>query len=444
MKTCTTYLTTGYRLLGFVISSLDFMKITRNYDAYTCKKMFTQKSCLPVSTPRKRKRSDKSQLSEEGEISNNVAPDGSIPVENDGDNVNDDNDDDYPYDIDEEDDISSTEINATTYLYRVREEARRLPDIWTSTTIKTSSTTSTTISAQVPTSSRKSKQTSTGTNNLALGSISSLQYLMSHRTKIYPPPTSSHLPVSTKRWVDETLSQFSQLRLYIEQCKAVSDGHDVKVERQPVPPMKEYMSWYTFCIGHQHGYPNNIEDNPRQDDTTLLTPIPTKVTPAWEVNLPSSGHGYTPTVRLLRQMDQVMVRRVLCHLTKYVDTVLDTHRSNSCYMWLYALLARLERPIHRDDAVTLYTLLKSLTLLRRNIPVSTLSIQDVTSPSMGRLDDNPLTESTLDMNPSNVSLVDLSKDRQFLATLNTLIAIVGIYFEQGGTYTQVMEVQPPG
>jgi len=97
-----------------------------------------------------------------------------------------------------------------------------------------------------------------------------------------------------------------------------------------------------------------------------------------------------------------MVRRILGHLTYYCETSNASRLLPRHAFWLYALMARLERPIHRDDAVSLYSLLKSLTSKRANIAAT---------------------------------------NRNEIATFNVLIAVVGIYFEQGGGYANVMEVE---
>ena len=64
-------------------------------------------------------------------------------------------------------------------------------------------------------------------------------------------------------------------------------------------------------------------------------------------------------MQLLCQMDQVMVRRVLSHYTHFVH-VGEVCINKQLSKWIYALLARLEKPIHRDDAAVLFSLLKDL------------------------------------------------------------------------------------
>jgi gem associated protein 2 len=399
--------------------------------------MFTQKPCLPVSTPRKRKRQAQSHTLETTSDENHSTLGEDDDVACDGDRGKD-------VDSNDEIDDSDTETDAASYLYSVREEARLLPDIWTARTpsiIDGQQIASSKLSfppskaSSVILSDSKRRKDNTSVANLTLGSMVSLQYLTSHRTKIYPPPTVSHIPQAKKAWVDQTLADFSKLRLYLEHCKGIKD--DIPSERQPVPPMKDFMAWYTFCIGRHHVFPRDDADI----SSTVTQCTQVAPTPAWEVNLPPNGHGYTPSVRLLLQMDQVMVRRVLFHLTSYVDHVSSDNRQNGCFVWIYALFARLERPIHRDDAVTLFSLLKRLTLLRFQIPESALLEEPVDTESLKQSTTNDKVTPN-DDNIDNEPFGTLN-DRQYLAILNTLIAIIGVYFEQGGNYSQIMEVPLP-
>ena len=184
--------------------------------------------------------------------------------------------------------------------------------------------------------------------------------------------------------------------------------------RIPLPPMKDRSSWHIFCVGldeasgnsgayfgdeYECGYDNVAkqqgEQKEKKDNCLLTEELPS----CWRMNLPSDG--YEPTVRLLLQMDQVMIRRVISHLTHYIHfgwSIMTGRRAE----WIYALLTRLEKPIHRDDSAVLFGLLKDLTLARSKI------------------------------------LVPGNKDRISLAKLNVLIVIIGVYFEQGGDLSRFM------
>ena len=60
-------------------------------------------------------------------------------------------------------------------------------------------------------------------------------------------------------------------------------------------------------------------------------------------------------------------------------------------------MARLENPVHRDDAAVLFGMVKTLTASRSKLTVN-----------------------------------DVVENRKVLAKLNTLILVIGVYFGQGG------------
>ena len=307
--------------------------------------MSLQKPCLPVSHGRRRKRDDDETTT---------------------DNLFDDID----------------ALDAATYLRRVQEQARRLPEVFESS------------SEKPPEKKRCTVPGGSDHQRVTIGSAASLQCLLV-LSGIEPPPTAGHAPDA--RWVDQTcLASFSRLRDYLEQCRGQGVGG--REGRVPVPPMKDRSGWYVFCVGPDNAAAASSGDAVGGGDGD------DREAPAWRQNVPVSG--YAPTVSLLLQLDQVMVRRVLGHLTHYCCRGDDSGRTiiQQLAPWLYALLARLEQPIHRDDAVTLYSLLKALGSAR----ASTTAAEEY---------------------------------QREIAALNVLIAVVGIYFEQGGGYADLMEVK---
>jgi hypothetical protein len=245
----------------------------------------------------------------------------------------------------EEDDKMSFEnvemMDAMEYLAAVVKEAEALPEFLTSSSVSPASNKGYDVRAshsdQVPIE----------------GSAASLRYLISARTSIVPPPSRFHCP--PVEWVHGTLANFSSLRQYIQECGEKGVGGK-ETDRVPVPAMKDQAGWLSFCDQHP------------------------------------------PRVQLLLQMDQVMVRRVLEH---FAETAESPELSEQVTSWIYGLLARLERPLHGDDAATLYGMLKGLTFSR--------------------------------------SKLELPSDHQELARLNILIALIGLYFEQGGGFHNLFE-----
>jgi Survival motor neuron (SMN) interacting protein 1 (SIP1) len=251
-------------------------------------------------------------------------------------------------------------------------------------------------------------------------------------------PTIGHLPANPPAWVARTLHQFSILREYLERlqsCRETMGGGsaaargrvehhplDLPMNRIPVPAMKDREGWCLFCLGpdgagvepdpDHYQLDDNDDDNEHVGDDRNNRTKSAKS--AWRHQLPP--RGYAPDVALLLQLDQVMTRAVLSHLAESNAEGSSSSSSRvgasaSLCAWMYALLARLEKPLHRNDASTLYQLLKRLSRERHGIVM--------------RLKDD-------DRDDANSS-----QQRVVLSRLNVLIAVVGIYFEQGG-YQAVM------
>lgn len=276
-------------------------------------------------------------------------------------------------------------MDAMEYLAAVVQQANAMPEIFVS-------------NHQPPTSGNQNQKKQ---HPVPIdGSAASLHYLVSNRTSVLPPPSAQHVPQDCRAWVDLTLSNFSNLRDYLNQCQREGVGGKAS-DRVKVPPMKDRLGWHEFCVGRDEAHGNagsyfgdNDDDDGSDDDGEAENEEE-----EWRRNLPPNG--YKPEVKLMLQLDQVMIRRVFSHLVYYVQEGWCPSSSQRT-KWVYALLARLDRPIHRDDAANMYSLLKELTQARTK----------------------------LDLQASS---------RDQLAQLNTLIAVVGIYFEQGGGYAILME-----
>jgi survival of motor neuron protein-interacting protein 1 len=285
------------------------------------------------------------------------------------------------------DDSQIQSMDAAEYLARVVKQAKGMPD----------------VHAAPPDDSRDSKGNTISSKHREFvpidGSAASLSYLVSERASLTPVPTTDHLPRNSNPavWIRTTISNFEKLRTYLETARTQGIGGK-KTDRIPLPPMKDRSGWHIFCVGRNEARgnvdsyfgdddddvdianSNELEDTSTQDDL-----------PEWQKGMPADGHN--PSVRLLTQIDQVLVRRVLSHLSHYMceeGSTLTPQRS----VWIYALLARLEQPIHRDDAAVLFGLLKALTRARSKLN---------------------------------------AEHRKPLARLNVLIVLTGIYFEQGGS-----------
>ena len=286
-----------------------------------------------------------------------------------------------------------------------------------------------------------------------VGISGSLAYLLSHRTDLPRPPSAAHLPASayasassSSSWIDATLYDFSKLRLYLDACvegqigskkqPGSGVGSNSSSSRMPVPPMRAREDWHVFCLGRDEAqgyYQDDDHDEDDDEESNMMDGISTKKMEPWRDNIPAAGHP--PSTALLCQMDQVMVRRVLAHHVSYVCDGVDgggeevgnyNHTTyamtTSRARWLYGLLARLAKPLHRDDAAMLRRLLRECCIRRAGIRVGILATRGG--------DDNG--DGTI-MKREGGGSRSTGSNSGVVSILNTLIAIVGIYFEQGTT-----------
>jgi hypothetical protein len=297
-------------------------------------------------------------------------------------------------------------IDASEYLRRVVEQASEIPEVMVSSS---SSSLSTTAEQQWCPNTRVNQKNYM--DPPIQGSAASLYYLVSTRTALSPAPSADH--VASRAWATHVVENFVCLRDYVETCRLAGVGG--KDHRQPVPALKDINAWHVFCLGENDAVENDGKEEPiaigvgrsneeevqQQSDQSVTIPL------LWKQNL--SPTGFPPTVALLSQMDQVMVRRVLAHLVHIFRTRTTGNSVVQLSSWIYALLVRLDAPLHRDDAAVLYDLLKHLSIRRASC---TIVAPDVACSR-----------------------------RHELTHINLLMVIVGIYFEQGGGYNAIMRLR---
>mmetsp|Transcript_20434 Transcript_20434/g.31012 ORF Transcript_20434/g.31012 Transcript_20434/m.31012 type:complete len:344 (-) Transcript_20434:282-1313(-) len=327
------------------------------------------KPCLPLPS-RRRKRPAVGSSEKDGNISNTV------PMEME---------------------ISSLEnMDAMAYLSSVKQQATSLPDIFIS---KESSHEN---------SQLKEERIRTKLNCYSIidGSAAARDYLLSHRLDILPPPTTWHTITDDdgqrQLWVNSTLDNFSRMRTYLHNCRQALK----KCVRVPVPPSKDDQAWLMFCLG-DHSAKKDANDcntmicksdgdkdnQSNEKDYDIRT----------KYNI--SETGYEPTTKLMSQFDQIIIRRLLSHFVIHLqerEIITPTiHHEGKVYKWIYGLLARLEKPIHRDEQSSLMELLRILSRSRASIRAN---------------DDGD----------------DIATSREYslVKMMNVLVILIGIYFEQ--------------
>jgi survival of motor neuron protein-interacting protein 1 len=327
------------------------------------------------------------------------------------------------------------QMDAQTYLHSVVRQANALPDTFVAPSNSSSSNNQTnnkSHSCKMSTTKQPPPHKTVSSSSLSSSSCAaSLQYLLSPLASVTPPPSMDVLPkTNVPTWVHTILTDFITLQTYLQQC----DTYWQKTRTFPytLPTLKERAAWHTFMVGFAeaegnvgHYFDTTSEDSEKSNESldsiaidsnpvekeTMTVPPPVD---SWRTHVPSTG--YVPTTSLLLQMDQVMVRKLLSHLVHYSTEGWVMTRQRA--VWCYALLARLQTPLHREQAVMLYHWCKTLTAQRANYLVQ--------QNNKTRIKQGP--------NKSTGCC---------LASLNTIIAILGIQYGQGGGLAATMQVPSP-
>lgn len=349
-------------------------------------------------------------------------------------------------------------MSAMEYLAQVHAEAAVLPNINTNTNTKTNTKTNSTRSSSIR------------NNDVIDGTSASLHHLLSHRTTLppCPPPISittttttttsttqdnnnnnnsnmnrNIMPASQSAWVDAVLSDFSELRLYLQKCALAGIGTNRAI--QNLPPIKDRVGWHEYCLGtdesegNVNGYfqdSSEESDEEYEDDdddksegrdkdcnngkkameTTDTTTPDTNINKSTSTSNRQEGHP--PTVQLLLQMDQVMTRNVLSHLVYFLTQKWEATASRM--LWMYALLANLKKPLHRDDLAMLRQLLMECCSRRWELYKMPTT---AATPNFHSKDEKHCNDSK--------NTTTFGRGKCCIQGLNLIICIVGIYFEQG-------------
>mmetsp|Transcript_8575 Transcript_8575/g.10836 ORF Transcript_8575/g.10836 Transcript_8575/m.10836 type:complete len:392 (+) Transcript_8575:92-1267(+) len=350
-----------------------------------------------------------------------------------------------------------TDVDAATYLQSVSNQAKQMPFVFVASKEQQKEKEGEDCKNDSNSIHIQQSMSPRGMNNeneeaMWQGSAMGIQYLLSDRLHVLPPPSKHHLPhilssnsninITLDEYTQHVLFNFSNLRTYLNQCRA-SGLKEIMMKKERkivVPKSKDRFAWHVFCVGideargnvggyfHEsssdenddndndndhdvHGKDcirNNENKTPCHDQTQFDNEFQQK---QWDkATVPPTGHD--PTTSLLSQFDQIIVRRVLDHHTYYISQgyAITKHRGT----WIYALLARLEKPLHRDEAAVLSSLLRELCRVRNELKIENLMKSE---------------------------MMDGSGARGILSILNSLIVIVGMYFEQCSSLESIMSIR---
>ncbi len=239
--------------------------------------------------------------------------------------------------------------DANEYLLRVRYEAETIPDIIVSETIDC----------------RQYDENQTPN--------------MPHLQEIVQVPL--YLQMSQEE-ENRVLAEFADLRQLLVYLSTVNPFK----ERIPVPKMRNENGWIAFFFGELDDCEKEEDDQEEEEVVDTFT------------------YGHLPTTQLILQLDQVITRYLLEYHIRWLDSV-NVVLSEERALWIYALLAHLDKPVHASVAGSIRHLLRRLCVLRSSFERT----------------ENEEGEDEMDQS-------DVCKDR--LLGLNVLICITGKFFGQ--------------
>jgi len=202
-------------------------------------------------------------------------------------------------------------------------------------------------------------------------------------------PTIEKLPacppalLPSPEWEDRFGSEFAVLRQSLIRYFAAHDVSSSTEGKLKLPKRKDGRAWRRFCLGKTMA---EVEANGNGADQKESGSTEDAESP--ESIWPSEGHA--PLLSILARMDQVSTRFVLGELIGSLQDITDAASAASSLlssspsssssspsrtpssspltrqltMWLYVLLARLDKPIHSSTASTLRTLYRRCAHIR--------------------------------------------------------------------------------
>lgn len=254
--------------------------------------------------------------------------------------------------------------SAEEYLLRVRLEADELPEVTTATNLPPDA------------------------EDVAAGYVPAVEPVRG-----CPPAL-----VPDESWEREVLAAFVELRQYLAYWAAQGVGSKEFGARIPVPYLKDELGWHIFHLGnsdigydtppkpdtettHDEGGGSDSETEKNEEKKGEKTEKTVEKTPSvtgseeqpkpwgaeWTAVLCKQGMvggGWPPTVSLLLQFDQVVIRKLLHHHAKWLrGRILSKARA----AWIYALLARLSKPLDINSSALVRELLRRCCKIRAEI-----------------------------------------------------------------------------
>eukprot|EP00899_Mesostigma_viride_P019024 jgi/Mesvir1/27122/Mv20799-RA.1 len=288
-----------------------------------------------------------------------------------GENGDDDDDDEFsdsglpqalPVAEEGDEDDGAPPMTGEEYLRMVRRESRQIPDV---------------VRAHI--------------NPRAYDHLRTRGYVPEMARVVAPPPHARPSPA----WVTELLADFSELRAALDKLGAgTAAATPFPSARVMLPPVSDAASWRSLCLGQlAHGGPardtcqGHGADGPHAASCLLPHPPVGAVADA--------GNASPPLMGIVLRLDELSCNALFQHHVKWFRGL--TPRSLQALpqlaRWIYALSARLSKPLQPEVAASCRDLLRHASVLRADESLA-------------------------------------ASDALLLAHLNVIITIAGRYFQQ--------------
>jgi hypothetical protein len=269
-------------------------------------------------------------------------------------------------------DLSAVSVDedsaAFEYLASVRAQAQKLPAVL-SANVKPSQSSSTT-------GSTASSASSSASSSRGVQSLSSL-------LSRYRPPSCPERFSANVAWQNHLASGVADLRLVYERYEK-QRAHESRAAHAGLPKRKDWDGWLHYCLGDAllHSTSDDQQSNRQlQGDAKSA----------------SKSMWHPPTLSVLRRLDQIatraLLRRMFGVLLTHARTLQQTsHRPadvlsafpSSVFprclaLWLFALLVRLQKPLHAEMAAALLAAFKCILTMRATAAALLLKMESAES-----------------------------------------------------------------
>jgi len=222
-------------------------------------------------------------------------------------------------------------------------------------------------------------------------------------------------------WQNQQVSEFSDVRVKLERHTALLKSTGEPISSLKLPSKENEMLWCVFCYGSEIW--KRIESLRQENDQSEMhreTEFIKSAEQEQTINqiLEENKEGTPPHLRVLLSMSVHVVERVLEYQVGWLEA---TGWLPEYGAWLYALLTRLEKPIHPDIGSVLRDLALVCCNQRAELIRKRIESQQRQKPAEMKSTEKPV--------EGELNDTEFLEDKD-IAAFNLFICLVGKYYSQ--------------